>query len=262
MDYYRDWIEKPHRVILFLIFLCVLLTVCARSIPLGYLPRSIKKSILISLDYRGAFEQEIERTIVDPLENSLSAVAGITEISSVCEKGRARLTATFSGRTDLNAAFLAVRDIVYAVCEGLPPDVQRPVILKSDPTGKPVFIVGFPLEGALGKADLKALFENVEGSGEVEVAGSAETEVAVLFDPEKMKIAGIDLPDLIHSVRQTNILGGFGPEDGTSHLLDSRFRHVDELLDLVVSRGVRLRELADVKVRGRRHEMLGRVNGR
>ena len=262
MDFYRDWIEKPHRVGLLLIFLCILITVVASTIPLGYLPRPFKKTILISLEYRGAFEQQIERTLVDPLENSLSAVAGITEISSVCEKGRARVIVTFSGHTDLDAAFLAVRDIVYADYEDFPPDVQRPVILKSDPTGKPVFIVGFPLEGVLGKADLKELFENVEGSGEVELGGRAESEIAIRFDPKKMKIAEVELSDLIHSVRQTNILGGFGREAGPSYLLDSRFRHMDELLDLMVVHGVRLRELADVNVHERRDDIVGRVNGR
>lgn len=262
MVYYRDWIEKPHRVLLLLILLCILMTVYASTIPLGYLPHPFKKSILISLEYRGAFEQQIERALVDPLENSLSVVAGITEISSVCEKDRARVIVTFSGRTDLNAAFLSVRDVVYAVYEDFPPDVQRPVILKSDPTGKPVFIVGFPLEGALGKADLKELFENVEGSGEVYTAGSAEPEIAIRFDPEKMKIAEVELADLIHSVRQTNILGGFGRETGLSYLLDNRFRDVDDLLDLTVAHGVRLRELADVNVHQRRDAIVGRVNGR
>jgi HAE1 family hydrophobic/amphiphilic exporter-1 len=262
MGFYRNWIEKPRRVVLLLVFLCIVITVYALSIPLGYLPHSSKKSILISLEYRGAFAQEIERTLVDPLENSLSGVAGITEISSVCEQNKARVIVTFSARTDLNAAFLAVRDIVYAVHESLPPDVQRPVILKSDPTGKPVFIAGFPIRDALSRTALKSLFENIEGSGEVEVAGSAESEIAIRFDPEKMSIAKVALPDLIQSVRQTNILGGFGRETGPSYLLDSRFRDVNELLDLMIFPGVRLQKLAAVKVRKRRDEIVGRVNGK
>ena len=262
MAFFRDWIEKPRRVILLLIFFCILITVYASTIPLGYLPLPFKKSILISLEYRGAFEQQIERTLVDPLENSFSAVAGITEIASICEKGRARVIVTFSSRTDLDAAFLAVRDVVYAAYEDFPPGVQRPVILKSDPTGKPVFIVGFPLEGALGKTDLKELFENVEGSGEVEVTGSAESEVAIRFDPTKMRITEVDLADLIRSVRRANILGGFGREAGPSYLLDNRFRDVEELLDLSVVNGIRLREIAEVKMRERRDVIVGRVNGR
>jgi HAE1 family hydrophobic/amphiphilic exporter-1 len=261
MTFYRNWIERPHRVILLLIFLCILITGYASRIPLGYLPRSFKKTILISLEYRGAFEQEIERTLVDPLESRLSLVAGISEMYSVCEKGRARVMVTFSGDTDLNAAFLAVRDIVYAVYEDFPPEVQRPVIMKSDPTGKPVFVVCFPNEGALSKADLKELYEDVEGSGEVEAAGRGETEVAIRFDLEKMKISEVELNDLIHAVRRTNILGGFGRETGPTFLLDSRFRNMEELMDLTVPPGVQLRDLADVSLHERKDEIVGRVNG-
>jgi HAE1 family hydrophobic/amphiphilic exporter-1 len=261
MDFYRDWIEKPRRVILLLAFLCILTATFALSIPLGYLPRSMKKSVLITLEYRGAFEQEIERAVVDPLEASLSVVAGITEISSVCERGRARLLVSFSGRTDLDAAFLAVREIVYAAQAEFPPDVQRPVILKSDATGKPVFIAGFPGGGGPGEGDLKGIFENVEGSGEVEIAGSAGSEVVIRYYPQKLPVSGVELADLIHSVRKTNVLGGFGRESGPAYLLDSRFQNIDELLNLTISPGVRLRDLADAGLQNRRAEIIGRVNG-
>jgi len=261
MDYYRDWVDKPRRVIMLLVLLCIAAGTLAISIPLGYLPRSIKKSILITLEYRGAFEQEIERVVVDPLEAGLSAVPGITEIASVCEKGRARTVITFSARTDLDAAFLSVREIVYAVQAQFPPDVQRPVILKSDPAGKPVFIAGFPTAGGLSKGDLKAIFENVEGSGEVEIAGSARPEVVIRFDPQKLPVAGLELPDFIHLVRSTNVLGGFGRETGPSYLVDSRFRSVEQLLDLMIWPGVHLRDLAEVTVQDRRAEIIGRVNG-
>ena len=262
MDFCRDWIEKPRRVILLLALLCILAMIFSLSIPLGYLPGSTKKTILITLEYPGALEKEIERTLVEPVEARLSIVAGITEISSVCEKDRARVLITFSERTDLDAAFLAVRDIVYAVHMNFPPDVQRPIILKSDPAGTPVFIAGFPIKGGLSKEDLKRTFENVEGSGEVEIAGSAKSQVVIRFDPQKIPVAGVELPDLIHSVRKTNILGGFGREAGPSFLLDSRFRNVNELLDLMVSPGVRLRELADVRVQKRSPEVIGRINGK
>jgi HAE1 family hydrophobic/amphiphilic exporter-1 len=262
MSFYRDWIYKPRRVILLLAFLCILTVMFSLSISLGYLPRSMKKSVLITLEYRGAFEQEIERTLVDPLEASLSVVAGIAEISSVCEKGRARLIITFSGRTDLDAAFLSVREIVYAAHAEFPPEVQRPIILKSDPTGKPVFIAGFPTEGGFSKGDLKGIFENVEGSGEVEIAGSDKSEVVVQVDPQELPVANVEIADLIHLIRNTNVLGGFGREGGPSYLLDSRFRNFDELQDLMVSPGVRLRDLAAVAVQNRRAEIIGRVNGK
>ncbi len=262
MDFYGDWVYKPRRVILLLLFVYILAAAFSLSIPLGYLPRSLKKSVLITLEYRGAFEQEVERILVNPLEASLSVVAGIEEMSSVCEKGGARMHITFSESTDLDAAFLSVREIVYAAQADLPPDVQRPIILKSDPTGKPVFIAAFPAEGGLRKADLEGIFENVEGCGEIEIAGSAKPEVVIQFNPEELPLAGVELADLTDLVRNTNVVGGFGREAGPSFLVDNRFRNVEELLDLTISPGFRLRDLADVRVQNRRAEIIGRVNGK
>ncbi|UCF99774.1 MAG: efflux RND transporter permease subunit [Spirochaetaceae bacterium] len=261
MDFHRDWIEKPRRVILLLVFFCLLTGMLGLSIPIGYSPQSLKKSVVITIENRGAFEEEIERTIVDRLEADLLAVAGITEIFSVAEMGKARLIITLSDRTDLNTAFLAVREIVYAAYTKFPSEVQRPAIVKSDPLGKPVFIVGFPDAGTMGEEELKRIYENVEGSGEIIIAGSSKQEMRVIYDPQKLSAAGLGLDELIRAIRNANVLGGFGREAGPPHVVDNRFRNIDEMQRLMVSPEVSLSELASIEKINRRPEIVGRVNG-
>jgi HAE1 family hydrophobic/amphiphilic exporter-1 len=261
MDAYQGWIEKPRRALLLLAFLWALAMVFAISVPLGYLPRPARKAVQITIEHRQAFEEEIERAIVDPLEARLAEVAGITEIFSVAERGSARLLLSFSSHTDLDAAFLAVRELVYAAHTEFPADVQRPVILKSDPRGQPVFIAGFPAGAGLSEEELRRVYENVEGSGEVQVFGSARPELLVTYDPQKLSAAHLGLDQLVESVRKANAIGGFGSETGPLYLVDSRFRSVDQLLDLRISSGLRLRDLATAAVEPRRAETTGSMNG-
>lgn len=262
MNYQKDWIEKPRRISLLLLFLCILIVLFAASVPLGYLPRAQTKTISVTIECRGAFEEEIERTIVDPLEANIAHVAGIIEIFSVADRGKARLIITFSSDTDLDTAFLSVREVVYAAYTDFPSNVQRPVILKSDPLGQPVFIAGFPIAGDLSEEDLKRIFESVEGSGEIEITGGFEPEVVVEYDPRKLSVSHLVLEDLIHKIRAANIVGGFGLENGEPHILDSRFRNTERLLDLPIAAGVNLRDLATAGIEKRRTESLGRVDGR
>ena len=262
MNYRKSWIEKPRRVSLLLIFLCILIVLFAASVPLGYLPRSQNKSVSVTIECRGSFEEEIERTIVDPLEASIAHVAGIIEIFSVADRGKARLIITFSSDTDLDTAFLSIREVVYAAYAEFPSNVQRPVILKSDPLGQPVFIAGFPIGGDLSEEDLERIFENVEGGGEIEITGGFESEVVVEYDLQKLSVSHLDLEDLIQRIRGSNIVGGFGPENEEPYILDTRFRKPEQLLDLPIAAGVKLRDVATVGIEQRRTESLGRVDGR
>lgn len=262
MNYRKSWIEKPRRVSLLLIFLCILVVLFAASVPLGYLPSSRKQSISVTIECRGAFEEEIERTIVDPLEANIAHVAGIIEIFSVADRGKARLIITFSSDTDLDTAFLSVREVVYAAYTDFPTKAQRPVILKSDPLGQPVFIAGFPIAGDLSEEDLKRIFENVEGSGEIEITGGYKPEVVVEYDPQKLSVSHLTLEDLVQKIRAANVVGGFGLENEEPHILDSRFLEPEQLLDLPIAAGVKLRDLATVGIEKRRTESLGRVDGR
>lgn len=262
MDLREHWVEKPRRVLFLLALISVLMLILVPSIPLGYLPRPVKKTVMITIEYRGAFEREIERTIVNPLEEGLSNVRGITEIFSIAEKEKARIVLTFSGQTDLDEAFLAVREIVYAACTDFPPEVQRPVILNSDPLGAPVFIAGFPPAGSTREEELKRIFENVEGSGEILVAGERNPQVVVCYDSQRLAAAHLGQEDLIRAVRGVNVLGGFAPVSGQPQILDNRFRRVEDLQDLRISPGIRLRDVAVVAIENRREKIHGRVNGR
>jgi HAE1 family hydrophobic/amphiphilic exporter-1 len=260
--FYESWIDKPRRALLLLVFLCVLAGLFAFTIPLGYLPRPVRKTVLITVERRNGFEEETERAIVEPLEKELAALPGITEMFSTAERGRARILLTFSAQTDLDAAFLDVREIVHSTYTGFAQDVQRPVVLKSDPFGQPVFIAGFPADGDLGEKELKRVFENVEGSGEVTVAGSPRREIVITYDPQKLSASNLCPDDLIRSVRKANIVGGFGREGEQPHLIDNRLRSLDQLLDLQISDGMRLRDVARARMENRRAEIMGSVNGR
>jgi HAE1 family hydrophobic/amphiphilic exporter-1 len=254
------WIGKPRRVLLTLLGLCALLTPLALSVPLGYLPRPVRKSILVTVERRGAFEEEVERALIEPLEEAVARIPGLQEMFCLAERERARINLTFLPDSNLDRAYLEVREAVQAAYLTLPEDVQRPVILKSDLSGRPVFIAAFP-PGAEAE-ELERRFEAVEGAGEVEIGGGGRPELLVSYDAQKLAAAGLSFEQIVQALRRSNVAGGFGASSWVPWFLDARFRRPEQLGSLFLGAGLRLGELASVSLQSGEPRSIAQVNGR
>jgi len=262
VSFHENWTEKPLRVFLLFVFCCLILGAVSFSIPLGYLPKFFRKTVQIIVEYRGAFEQEIERMIVDPLEDGLCRIEGVKEIFSLAEREKATLTVTFYSDRSLDRSYLEVREVVSAVSMLFPESVQRPIIVKNDPRAGPVFIAGFCSSIGIRERDLKRRYENVKGSGEIEISGASKPEITILFDPQKLLLADLNIEDLIRALRDSNTAGGIGRVAEIQVAMDNRFTSVDQLGSLSLGSGLQLRDVAEVQISSRSPDSISRVNGR
>ena len=80
-------------------------------------------------------------SVVEPMEEALSGIAGIDEISARINEGTASITVRFVLERDLNEAANDVREKVAGAIEGVPPQLLPPVITKVDPDSDPVMSV-------------------------------------------------------------------------------------------------------------------------
>jgi len=282
----QRWYSRPRRVLLLFAVACTVLLAVAAGVPLGYLPGTLEKSIGVVVDLEGAFESEVEREIVVPLENALAGLAGVEEIFSLCDRGRGRVALRFLADTDLDRAYAEVRAAVEAVSLGFPQRAQRPVILKSNPDSRPVFAAAFPAPTPTldaGPADgtqpgdstqpgdgtqpaesedtLKRAYGGIEGVGEIQIGGSGRYEVLVQFDPPKLAAAGLSVRDLVRAVRLNNVVGGFAAPGQAPRVVDSRIRTLQDLKELRLTPSLRLAEVAEVTLSRSAGQSIGRVNG-
>jgi HAE1 family hydrophobic/amphiphilic exporter-1 len=247
--------------LLFSALMCVSLILSA-GIELGYLPAGAEKSIMVQVEYHGAYAEEMERIVVCPLEKSLSRQTGLIDLVSLAEEGRCRVYISFEPAVDLDRAYLNVREAVDAVYVTLPAAVQRPLIVKSDYRSFPVFIAAFPREEAGGERALQRHFENVEGTGEIEIGGGSRPEIQVSPDADKCAAWGVSVEDVVTSMRHNNLLGSFGRRGEMPFLLDGRLESLAQLEELAVRGAVRLGDVASVEWHDAARESIGRVDGR
>ena len=114
------------------------------------------------VNYTGVGPLEMEELVTRPLEQQLSAVAGLEQMNSTSSEGNASIQLNFAWGTDLNEAMDDIRTRIDRVRGRLPEDADPPVIQKFDSNAMP--IMGLAVEstdGTLDRVTLRELAENV-----------------------------------------------------------------------------------------------------
>ena len=110
------------------------------GLKVNLLPDLSYPTLTVRTEYEGAAPEDVEKLVTRPLEEMLSIVSGMVEISSISAPGLSEIVLEFSWDTDMNIAQQDVRDRLDLFD---PPKeiTQKPVILRYDPTRDPVMRV-------------------------------------------------------------------------------------------------------------------------
>ena len=245
-------------------------------LPVDLMPDVSFPSITVRVSYSGVGPLEMEELVTRPLEQALSAVAGLERLESTSSEGSSRVTLNFAWGTDLNEAADDVRNRLDRIRGRMPEEADPPVMFKFDASASPIMSVG--VEGdfdnvrlrEIGEQVLSPRLERVPGVAAVTVEGGLRRQIHVLLSKEK--ITALNLPvdritQLLRSENQNLPLGEIDEGDRT-YLLRSQgqFENLSEIRDLVVmTRGgvpVYLKDIAEVSDATEDFRSFTRINGK
>jgi hydrophobic/amphiphilic exporter-1 (mainly G- bacteria), HAE1 family len=134
----RFSLQNPVAVTLF--FACVVLAGLYAFVRMGrsILPDVSFPVVTITAPYAGAGPNEIERLVIQPIEDQVQGLAGIDRVSAFAEDGLASVIVRFRFGTDVDAARQDVQRAVDAARANLPADLLAPAVDKTDPSQAPV----------------------------------------------------------------------------------------------------------------------------
>ena len=268
-----------HRPITMFMICCVVILLGAISLmrlPVDLMPDLTFPSVTIRVSYPGVGPLEIEELITRPIEQAVSAVAGLDQVNSTSSEGSGVVRLNFTWGTDLNAAADDVRSRLDRIRARLPEDADAPIIFKFDATAFP--IMGLGVEGdydavtlrEIAERQLSLRLERVPGVAAVTVDGGLRRQIHVELSKEK--ITALDLSvDRIVTLLQTenqNLPLGEIDEGDTTFLLRSQgqFTNLDDIRNLVVLTKdgvpVYVRDIATVSDSTEDRRAVLRVNGR
>ncbi len=179
--------------------------------------------ILVFVTYPGASPEEIESQITQPLERELTGLAGLDKLTSESQESVAIVSAEFVTGTDIDVARQKVRDRVDQAQIDFPDDAEEPVLREISVSEFPILQVN--LYGDVGPVVLKRLAEDLQDEVETvpgvlraNLVGGLEREVKVDVDPERLRLYGLSLDDVVDAVADgivSVVLGGMELGDVT-----------------------------------------------
>ena len=178
-------------------------------------------------------------SVVEPMEQSISGVSGIDEISARIAEGRANITVRFVLERNINDASNDVREKVASAVRNMPPQLLPPVITKVDPDADPVMSLIVSSDAMslrtlteLTDKQIARVIQTVNGVGEVSLSGGRAREIHVIVDVEKLNSYGLSMQDVRDALVAENVeIPGGTIEQGKGQLLLRTLGRVDASQD-------------------------------
>lgn len=269
-------IKRP--VTMFMIsFVVVLLgSISLTRLPVDLMPDIQYPSLTVRVNYSGVGPLEMEELVTRPIEQAVSAVAGLEQINSTSSEGSSVVRLNFAWGTDLNEAADEVRSRVDRIRGRLPNEADPPTIFKFDANAMP--IMGIGVEGdydvvtlrEIAQNDLSPRLERVPGVAAVTIDGGMRRQIRVDLSREKITALNLSVDRVVQILRteNQNIPLGEVDEADRTYLLRSpgQFRSLDEIRNTVVltRQGVPvyLKDIAEVYDGTEDIRSVTRINGR
>src|ERR671935_131335 len=103
-------VRRPVFALMLISFLVVLGVFSFRDLGVDLFPRSDPATVNISISLPGASPDEVSSSVVEPMEQAISGVSGIDDMSARISEGKASITVRFVLERDLNDAVNDVRE--------------------------------------------------------------------------------------------------------------------------------------------------------
>ncbi|MCG5516079.1 MAG: efflux RND transporter permease subunit [Pseudomonadota bacterium] len=243
-------------------------------LPIDLLPDITFPTISVMTSYNNAGPEEMEQLITRPVEEAVSAVPGVEEVTSTSSEGSSTVRIAFGWGTNLDEATNEVRDRLDRIVNSLPEDADRPRVRRFDSSDVPIMLIGVAAE--LDPIELRQLIddrirprlERVPGVAAVDVWGGLEREIRVEVDPDRLQSLSLGLEDIRQALRDANITVPAG--EIVRGRMDLRlqtpgeFENLDQILGTVVATRddapIYLHQVAQVRDTHQRITRLIRIN--
>ncbi|GGR66038.1 MULTISPECIES: efflux RND transporter permease subunit [Streptomyces] len=224
--------------------------------------------------YQGASPDVVEKQVVEPLEDNLQGVDGVTGVTSTASEGNAVIMASFDYGNDTARIVADVQQAVNRARNQLPDDVD-PQVVSGSTDDLPTVVLAVTsdkdqqaLADQLDTTVVPAL-KDIDGVGRVQVMGVRDRQVTVTPDDAKLARAGLTAADLGQALQAggATVPAGSFDEDGANRTVQvgGGFTSLKQIQDLMVTgkgEPVRLGDVATVEERPAPADSLARTDGR
>ena len=204
MNISAPFIERPVATSLLMIGLLLCGLVTYRLMPVAALPNVDYPTIQISAQLPGADPQTMASSVATPLEQQLSQIPGLAQLTSSSALGFVQLTVQFELSRTVDSAAVDVLAAINAASPYLPTNMPYPpTIRKVNPADTPIILLALTSD-TLPLTTVDAYAENIllpkisqiAGVGQVGIGGQQKPAIRIQVNPQALASRGLSLEDV------------------------------------------------------------------
>ena len=215
----RACLSNPRALFVGAILLFIFGTISLSRLPIQLTPELEEPEITITTVWRSASPNEIETEIIEPQEDVLRGLPGLTEIRAKAFESRGEINLTFAVDIDMRRALIEVMNRLNQV-SNYPRDAEEPSISTVGEDARAIawFIIKTKDDNQKSIESYKdfveevvqSKFERVPGVARSEIFGGMGKELRITYDPYKIAHLGIEINKIINLASTSkDVSGGF-----------------------------------------------------
>lgn len=254
--------KNPAAVIVVIALILVFGAIALYKLPSQLLPSIEQPQITVSTFWRAAAPQELEAAIIEPQENVLQNIQGVTDIFTNVRRGSGNITLMFEVGTNMQEAMLEVINNLNQA-PPLPLDASEPRVFQGGGSANAASLLIRPLPGndisdltvhqKLLDDVVEPRFARINGVARVNLNSRRPEELRITYDPYKMAALGLQINQISSTIaRSTDVSGGFADVGRRQYTVRFTGKYgIDTLEDMIIAysgeRPVYLKDVAVVE---------------
>lgn len=269
-------IKRSTLVVIVFTALSLLGIFCYRMLNYELIPKIDVPVVMVTTSYPGASADEVESSVTKKLEDALSALENVKNMSSSSQEGYSSITMELVTGTNTDIALQDAQRKVNAVLYLLPTGAKTPSLLKFSTDEIPVLTLGVHAKMAstklyqITKDQIKPRLSKINGVAQVTLLGGDKREIKVNVDRNKLTAYNISISNVYSAVSNSNLQFATGKIEGIASQytirLSGKITSLDQLRDIVISKNangslIKLSDISEIVDGIAEHDNLNKING-
>ena len=186
-------VKKPLTVFVAVIAVLVLGVVSYLNMTPDLLPNMDFPYIMIMTTYPGASPEKVEEELTKPLEQAMSTLEHIIEVSSTSSENYSMLMLEFEEDVNLDTIGVDIQQSLSSLSAGWDDMVGTPYVLKINPSLLPIAVAALSMDGMdtvelteFLDEELMNKLEGIAGVARISASGTVKQQLHVILDQKKI----------------------------------------------------------------------------
>jgi len=205
-------IKRPVVTIVSMLALVVFGLFSLMQLEVDEFPEIAPPVVSVALPFPGASPDQVERDVVEPIEEGISSISGLKKLDSQSLDSFGLIVAEFEFGKSPAEAVQEIRDKISEIRNELPLEIEEPILKRFSPNDFPIVTLALTsasLTGAqltqLADPGVTNQLRGLRDVAEVLVVGAIEREITVEIDPTAMQTAGVGVGQVVGALQSQNL---------------------------------------------------------